>query len=322
MKALMPYFSVFSGSLIAPITLKKNEGDQGIELGLGSVSIVRVVGDVAEAVERSVELLGGAKIKKGARLVVKPNLCNSKDPGGMVITDFRIIESVVFMARRATDDITIVESDNISGSAEKRVIESGLMKRIDEWGIKFRNLSRDGYEEHDVGGVRFHLPRTVLDADYLINLPKMKTEGHVLVTLSMKNLFGTLVEGKKKRLHRYLDDLLPYLSRVIRQDLIVVDGIVCMEGNGPLIGSPRCMNLVVAGTNPVEVDSVCARIMGFDPAEVKHIANASLMGLGEMDLGKIQVVGERLEEVSTRFDRPYGIRATLKSIKSVKNIYI
>ena len=289
---------------------------------MGSVSIVRVVDDPKKAVEKSIELIGGARIKKGAHVVVKPNICNSKNPDGMVITDFRIIESVISMAKKATSDITVVESDNISGSAEKRVVGSGLMKRIEEWGVKFKNLSRDDYEEHQVGGAKFRIPRTVLDADYFINLPKMKTEGHALVTLSMKNLFGILVEGKKKSLHRYLDDLLPYLSKVVRQDLIVVDGIVCMEGNGPLIGSSKCLNLVVAGTNPVEVDSVCTRVMGIDPVEVKHIANASLMGLGEMDISKIQVLGERLGEVSTRFDKPYGFRATLKSIKSIKNIYI
>ena len=289
---------------------------------MGSVSIVRVVDDPKKAVEKSIELIGGARIKKGAHVVVKPNICNSKNPDGMVITDFRIIESVISMAKKATSDITVVESDNISGSAEKRVVGSGLMKRIEEWGVKFKNLSRDDYEEHQVGGAKFRIPRTVLDADYFINLPKMKTEGHALVTLSMKNLFGILVEGKKKSLHRYLDDLLPYLSKVVRQDLIVVDGIVCMEGNGPLIGSSKCLNLVVAGTNPVEVDSVCTRIMGIDPVEVKHIANASLMGLGEMDVEKIKILGERLEEVSTCFDKPYGLRATLKSIKSIKNIYI
>ena len=291
-------------------------------MALGSVSIVRVVDDPKKAVERSIELIGGARIKKGAHVVVKPNICNSKNPDGMVITDFRIIESVISMAKKAMSDITVVESDNISGSAEKRVIESGLMKRIEEWSVKFKNLSKDEYEEHQIGGATFRIPRTVLDADYLINLPKIKTEGHTRVTLSMKNLFGILVEGKKNRLHRYLDDLLPYLSRVIRQDLIVVDGIVCMEGNGPLIGTPKCLNVVVAGTNPVEVDSVCTRIMGIEPTEVKHIANASLMGLGEMDIDKIQVLGERLEDVSTSFDKPYDLRATLKSIKSIKNIYI
>ncbi|MFB0543268.1 MAG: DUF362 domain-containing protein, partial [Candidatus Bathyarchaeia archaeon] len=238
---------------------------------MGSVSIVRVTGDPRGAVERGVELIGGAGIRSGAHVVIKPNICHFRNPDGMVITDFRIIESAVSIARGATSDITVVESDNISGSAEKRVVESGLMERIKEWGVKFKNLSRDEFEEHEVDGAKIRLPRTVLEADYLVNLPKMKTCGPTLVTLSMKNLFGVLVSGKKKRLHKHLDDLLPYLSQVVKQDLIIVDGIICMEGNGPTIGTPKSLDLVVDGTNPVEVDSGCARIMGFDPGEVEHI---------------------------------------------------
>ena len=289
---------------------------------MGSVAIVRVEGDVGEAVERGIELLGGAGIEKGSHVVVKPNICNSKNPYGMVITDFRVIESAVVVARRYTDRITIVESDNISGSAEKRVVESGLLDKVEEWGVEFKNLSRDEFEEHEVAGAKIRIPRTVLEADYLMNLPKMKTCGPTLVTLSMKNLFGVLVRGKKKRLHKYLDELLPYLSKVVRQDLIIVDGIVCMEGNGPVIGTPRRMDLVVVGRNPVEVDSVCARIMGFDPGEVRHIVNAARMGIGEMDLRKIRVLGERLEDVSAHFERPYSLRATLRSIKSIRKIYL
>ncbi|MFB0543141.1 MAG: DUF362 domain-containing protein, partial [Candidatus Bathyarchaeia archaeon] len=119
-----------------------------------------------------------------------------------------------------------------------------------------------------------------------------------------------------------LDDLLPYLSQVVRQDLIIVDGIICMEGNGPTIGTPKSLGLVVVGTNPVEVDSVCTRIMGFDPLEVEHIVNASARGVGEMDIAKINLLGERLEEVSTVFERPYSLRASLKSIRSIRKIYI
>lgn len=289
---------------------------------MGSIAVVGVVGDPKEAVERGVELVGGARIRSGARVVIKPNICYARNPYGMVITDFEVIGSAVALAKKATSDITIVESDNISGTAEKRVVESGLMKRIDEWGVKFKNLSRDESEEHEVAGVRFRLPKTVLEADYFINLPKIKTEGHVLVTLSMKNLFGVIVEGKKNRFHKHLDSLLPYLSKVVRQDLIIVDGIVCMEGNGPVIGTPRRLDLVVVGTNPVEVDSVCSRIMGVDPKEVKHIVNASMMGVGNVDMERIEVLCTPLSDVCTTFERPYRIRAMLKSLKTIRNIYI
>lgn len=287
-----------------------------------SVAIVKVKGDPFVGVEKGVELVGGAGVSLGAKVVIKPNVCNAKNPYGMVITDFSVIESAVSIVRRATSDITIVESDNISGPAERRVVESGLIEKIEEWGVEFIDLSKDEFQEHEVAGAKIRIPETIIEADYFMNLPKMKTCGPTLVTLSMKNLFGVLVRRKKKRLHKHLNEILPYLSKVVRQDLIIVDGIICMEGNGPEIGTPRRLDLVIVGKNPVEVDSVCTKIMGFDPEEVKHIVNASKMGVGQMDLEKIKILGEKLEGVSTSFDRPYSLRATLKSLKSIRKIYL
>jgi len=96
--------------------------------------------------------------------------------------------------------------------------------------VEFLNLSGDEFEVHEVAGKKLRLPRTVLDADYFINLPKVKTEGHVSVTLSIKNLFGVPQRAKKSSLHRRLNEILPYLAGAIRHDLIVVDGVVAMEG--------------------------------------------------------------------------------------------
>lgn len=289
---------------------------------MGKVSINKFLGDQAETIDRGIELIGGVRIPKGSRVIIKPNICNSRNPYGMVLTDFGVIEHVIKIARRFTDDITVVESDNVSGNAEKRAHDSGLARMLEECGVEFKNLSRDEYEEHETQGVRIRIPKTVLQADYFINLPKMKTEGHTTVTLSIKNLFGVLVEKEKKRFHKSLDHILPYLSKTIRNDLIIVDGIVCMEGNGPVIGTPKCLNLLIVGTNPVEVDSACAWIMGFNPTDVKHIDLASKMGAGEMDLDKIDLVGEKISEVCTVFERPYSIRATLKSVKSIPKFYV
>lgn len=288
----------------------------------GKVSINRLLGEPAEAIDSGIERIGGLRIPRGSNLIIKPNICNSRNPYGMVLTDFRVIRHTIKIAQKSTDDITVVESDNVSGNAKKRAEESGLTKMLNECGVEFRNLSEDAHEEHQVQGVRIRIPKSVLEADYFINLPKMKTEGHAMVTLSIKNLFGVLVEKDKRKFHRSLDQILPYLCKTIRNDLIVVDGIVCMEGNGPVIGTPKCLNLVVVGTNPVEVDSVCARIMGFNPSEVNHIALASQIGAGEIDLNKIELVGENIDDVCTIMERPYSIRATLKSVKSVPKFYV
>ncbi len=286
------------------------------------VAIVEVGDDIPGAVARGVELLGGLPLSGGERVVIKPNLCNAKNPDGMVITDFRVIEAVIGLVREKTDNIVVVESDNISDTADARAEKSGLLGLLDGLGVEFLNLSGDDCDVHEVAGKKLRLPRTALEADFFINLPKIKTEGHVGVTLSIKNLFGLPARRKKSQLHKRLNEILPYLTKVVRNDLVVVDGIVAMEGNGPIIGTPRELGIIVAGTNPVSTDAVCSRIMGFDPAEVRHIAVAHGMGLGEIDLGRIEVLGEDWRRFASEFDRPYSLRATLKSVRSVRKVYL
>jgi len=285
------------------------------------VSVVEASKDIDEAVRRSVDLIGGLRLGGGEHVVIKPNVCNAKNPYGMVNTDPRVLEAVVGMVREKAGRITVVESDNISGTAERRMEGSGFLNLLEGLDVEFLNLSGDDYEAHEVAGVELRLPRTVLEADLFVNLPKIKTCGHTLVTLSIKNLFGVLQRRRKNRLHGCLDEVLPYLARTIRNDLIVVDGVTAMEGNGPVIGTPREMGVVVAGIDPVSVDAVCSAMMGFDPASIAHIARAHGMGLGELDPDRIEVVGDDWRRFAGEFERPYSLRATLKSVRTLGKVY-
>ena len=291
-------------------------------MSMEKVSVVRSGPDVEAAVRRSVELLGGAGLEGGEDVLIKPNVCNAKNPEGMVLTDFRVIEAVIDLVRENGCDATVVESDNIAGTAESRVRGSGLMGLLDEWDVPFMNLSHGDYEEHEVAGVKLRMPRAVLDADYLVNLPKMKTCAHTLLTLGVKNLYGVLQQAQKSRYHRKLDAILPYLAKTVRCDLTVVDGLTCMEGNGPIVGNPVCMNLVVAGRNVVAVDSVCSRLMGYDPSKVSHIAGAARQGTGPLSLDEIEVVGDDWAACVHQFEAPYSLRATLKSLKAIREVYL
>jgi len=112
---------------------------------LSRVSVVHAGGDVSAAVRRSVELLD-ASLPSGIDAVVKPNICNAKNPDGMVITDFRVIEAVVGLLKDRGCEVTVVESDNISGTADYRAERSGLLTLLDEIDADWLNLSRDDYE--------------------------------------------------------------------------------------------------------------------------------------------------------------------------------
>ena len=278
--------------------------------------------DVDKAVRESVELIGGLQLAPDKSVVIKPNVCNSKNPEGIVLTDFRVIKAVVDMVRENGNDVLIVESDNISGTAETRMEKSGLMALLDNWGVDFLNLSHNDYQEYEIADTVLRLPRTVLEADYFINIPKIKTCAHTLVTLGIKNLYGVFQRKKKSKLHKHLDEILLFLAETVRNDLVIVDGINCMEGNGPVIGNPVCLNLVLAGQNVVAVDTVCSWLMGYDPSKIPHISGTAARGIGPITQDKIQVVGADLSKYARDFEPPYSLKATLKSFKAIKDIYL
>lgn len=290
-------------------------------LDVGKVAVVRVGGGLGDSLDRGLELIGGLDLK-GGEVVIKPNICNSKNPYGMVLTDIGLITEVISRLKPLARRVTVVESDNIDGPAEKRIRDSGLMERLEKLDVEFINLTReDDFEVHKVAGAEIQIPRKVLEADYFVNIPKIKTCGPTLVTLSIKNLFGLIPTPKKSRLHGLLDEVLPYLAKIIRHSLIVVDGIMAMEGNGPVIGTPRPLGLIVLGRNPVEVDSVITSLMGFNPDDVNHIARAHRMGVGEMSLEKIEVLGDAWKGIRP-FERPYTLKASIKCLKSIGKLYL
>jgi uncharacterized protein (DUF362 family) len=94
-----------------------------------------------------------------------------------------------------------------------------------------------------------------------------------------------------------------------------------MEGNGPVVGTPICLNIIVSGKNIVSVDSTCSRIMGYDPTLIPHIVKSSAKGIGPIKIEDIEILGDDIDEITTSFSTPYSLRANLRSIKSIRDIY-
>ena len=120
--------------------------------------------------------------------------------------------------------------------------------------------------------------------------------------MGMKNMFGLLPDKFKSKYHLIgINKVIAEINTVLKPTLTVIDGFVAMEGSGPVGGTPVQMDLIIAGSDPVATDATACRIMGFDPHEIKHVYKAYEKGLGNID--DIQVVGERLENVSRPFAR-------------------
>jgi len=222
----------------------------------------------------------------------------------MIVTDPRILKAVIDLAKSKTNNVVVVESDARSGTAEKRMIETGTMDTVKQCDAEFLNLSKDEVEEHKIGALPIQIPKTPLKADYLVNVPKVKTNMDTVVTIAMKNMFGIIATRQKTQFHKQLADTLVYLNKTIPQHLIVVDGITAMEGLGPIRGSPVNLGLIITGRNPVTVDAACSHIIGFNPYAVEALWKAHQQGMGEIDPQRIKFIGEPLENIRAKLSLP------------------
>lgn len=266
--------------------------------------VVLRAGDVEETVRKSIDLLGGLTIGENDSVVIKPNVCYPRNIENMITTDPMVLEAVLNLIKRKTKSITVVESDSHSGTAEKRMTSTGMMDIVRKCDVDFINLSKDDVEEHEVAGFALAIPKTVLKADFMVNLPKLKTNDFVYISIAMKNMFGILANKKRSKLHKNLAEILAFINQLLRQDLVIVDGIVGMEGMGPIRGSPVQLGLIISGLNPVTVDAACCHIMGINPYVVEPLWKAYKAGIGEINIKHIKVIGETIDSVQTKFRLP------------------
>jgi uncharacterized protein (DUF362 family) len=155
---------------------------------------------------------------------------------------------------------------------------------------------------------KLYLPNSALGADLLVSIPKMKTHHWVGATLSMKNLFGVVPSGiygwPKNVLHwAGIEESIVDLHAAFRHHFAIVDGIVGMEGNGPIQGSAKHSGVLVAGRDPVAVDATCCRIMGIDPMRIRYLQLAARRGTdSQIEEDFIRQMGESIQTVATPFE--------------------
>jgi len=167
----------------------------------------------------------------------------------------------------------------------------------------------------------FIVPAVWLDADLFVSLPKIKVNQFAKVTLSVKNNLGFLRQRQRVINHSdgTLHEKIADLYRVRPPDLVIADSIVAGEGQGPMLAKPVELGVVVGGSNGVAVDATASRLMGFNPAEIEHLTYLNEEGIGPISEGEIEIVGEKLKEVSRPFTRPTttlgGISENLRVIE-------
>jgi len=188
-----------------------------------------------------------------------------------------------------------MEAFEVSGTAE-------VARRL---GVELVDLNRDTPVEVEVPEAfvmkKFRIAKTALDADVTISVPCLKTHVRTGVTASLKNMKGVLPGLEKRRTHRTgLDRAIVDLNRIVKPDFVVVDAMNCMEGTWTIPDDIVKLNLIIAGSDPVSVDSVCASVIGLSAEKIMHIKLAEEQGLGIADVGDMDIIGEKIGDVAKR----------------------
>ncbi len=265
--------------------------------------------DLEAAVEEGLRAVGGDL--RGRSVLLKPNLVEY-DRGSVINTDPRLVAAAVLAVRRlGASSVVVAEGPGHRRDTRYLVEASGLGEALEGVDAPFVDLnlapvSRVPLRSRFTPLRELWLPAPVTDADVVISMPKMKTHHWAGATLSMKNCFGCLpgrVYGWPKNVLHWagLEQAIVDIAGAVRPDLQIVDGIVGMQGNGPISGTAVDAGVLVFGTDPVATDTTAAMVMGLDPSKLWYLAEAGrFLGQGEPE--RIEQVGEDPERLMTPFD--------------------
>lgn len=269
-------------------------------------------GNLADVVCRQYEEFREKVPLKDRRVVLKPNLVEyHRDK--VINTNPHVVAAVIELCRReGAAEVIVAEGPGHWRNVEYLVAASGLGDVLRTHKVPFVDLNHDEPVKRKnfgrlTGLTHLFLSRTIATADVVISLPKLKTHHWAVATLSLKNLFGTLpgicYGWPKNELHwRGIDNSIVDIALTRTPDLAIVDGIVGMEGDGPLNGTPKPMGILVMGSDLVAVDATCCRLMQLDPQKVGYLVMGNRKKLGLLAEAQIQQVGEKIADLAQPFE--------------------
>jgi uncharacterized protein (DUF362 family) len=246
---------------------------------------------------------------RGKRIVLKPNLVEF-DPATAINTHPLVVHAAYEAFRKlGAAQVKIAEGPGHRRATLDLADAAGYFKIVHGFEDSFTDLNLDSVSRRVISRPvsqlkSLYLPHTVLDCDLLVSLPKMKTHHWAGATLAMKNLFGVVPGGiygwPKNVLHwAGIPESIVDLHDLFPKQFAIVDGIVGMEGNGPIQGNPKQAGVLVAGSDVVAVDATCCRIMGIDPAKIEYLRIAR--GPENLDESSFRQIGESIRSVRTPF---------------------
>jgi len=263
---------------------------------------------VLEKVTYALDLIG-FKIKKGSNVLLKPNVLSAKSPNEAITTHPSIVNAICRILKEKNCKISIGDSSGIGafGGTRKAFKKTGIEEIAKRYNAELIPFEESEIVYTEINGKilkRIHVSKSVLDAELIINMPKLKTHTLIGYTGAVKNMFGIIPGGKKSDYHRICGnqatfaDLLVDIYNFRKPDLNIMDGIIGMEGNGPAAGKIKKTGVIIAGRSGIALDFVAAKIIDFKTDDI--LTNKALIKRNLKP--EIEVVGEK--NIKVRYKQP------------------
>jgi uncharacterized protein (DUF362 family) len=267
-----------------------------------AVKITRAFEDTLEITKEAIK---NANLRGRRRVFVKPNMSHPEYVPG-VVTSPALIREVVGLLRDGAEEVVVGESNGFNYPCWTAFEKTGIEAAVKDAGGNVVNLSEDKVVkvkiENGIALKELFLPKTVMDADAVVDLALMKTHEFTAYSGAIKNLFGCVPSNKRIYLHPYLNEVFYNLYAILKPQLTIMDARVAVEGNGPTKGKPVKMDLMLTSNDTLALDMIALKIMGLSLKEVNYISHiAHRKGLREED---ISVHGLQVSNVARKFERP------------------
>lgn len=265
--------------------------------------------DLGDVIYRGLELLRPEIA--GRSVLLKPNLVED-EAGTIINTNPAVIAgAATAFLRYGAREVVVAEGPGHRRDIEYLLVATGLYDYLKDLRLRFVDLNHADVRVVPLRSqytnlTEIALPVDVLQADTVVSMAKLKTHHWAGMTAGMKNLFGVVpgaVYGWPKNILHFhgIEQSILDLNATVQPRFTIVDGIVAMEGDGPIMGRPRQVGFVAMGEDVVAVDATCARIIGLDPAKMNYLRVASEY-LGNLQESRIDHVGEAPSRYQTRFE--------------------
>ncbi|MBA7486002.1 hypothetical protein ES707_21554 [subsurface metagenome] len=268
---------------------------------------------IAEALQKQFELLGGLEkfVTPGDAVLLKPNFIAPRSRRHATQTD----PAVIIETARLLKDFgarPFVGDSPAWGNVFACVKALRLEEPLKKLSVPVKQLDKSKWCRIGAKNSRVGISSVALDADVIINLPKFKSHQQLTATFAVKNMFGC-VSGKRKALWHFRrgrnsDDFCEFLIDIykfLKPAFTIIDGVIAMDGPGPIKGRARPLGWLIGGTEPIACETICAKLIGIEPQDVPIIKTARQMGFGCSDLTKIDIAGDDFSQnICTDFQLP------------------